>query len=161
MKIATIKDMMSQIKIGTGIQMIKGNTVNDPPPMPYGVYNITSPYIKGRHRGALVDYAIDGTVYQKRTEQYKFTISFSFYAEDIETTMEQAFSVHQWFLFFGQEFIQSRNLAVVEVGNIQDRTAFLIEHYEYKHGFDVIFRATDEQIREISETIEFINLGGN
>ncbi|MFP7735507.1 LIC_12616 family protein [Priestia aryabhattai] len=160
MNIAVIKEMIAQIKVGTGIQIIKSNTINKPPPLPYGVYNITSPYIKGRGRGALVDYAENGVSYQKRIEQYKFTISFSFYAGDIETTMENAFKVHQWFLFMGQEFIRNKNLAVVEVGNIQDRTTFLVEHYEYKHGFDVHFRATDEQIRELSETIETINLGG-
>ncbi|AJI24885.1 hypothetical protein H8R29_23550 [Priestia megaterium] len=160
MNIATIKEMIAQIKKDTGLQIIKGNTINPAPPLPYGVYNITSPYIKGRGQGAVVEYIEDDTAFQKRIEQYKYTISFSFYAEDVETTMEKAFQVHQWFLFLGQEFIEEKNIAIAMLGNIEDRTTFLVEHYEYKHGFDVQFRATNEQIRQLSEFIETINLGG-
>ncbi|MGC4378256.1 hypothetical protein WD019_15210 [Fictibacillus sp. Mic-4] len=157
MNLLAIKEIIAQIKRDTGLQIVKANTTAPQPPLPYGVYNITSPFIKDRGKGSITQ-SPDGT--EKRTEQYRFTISFNIFAVDNETTIELAHKVHQWFLFLGQEFIQDRNMAIVSVGNIENRTTFLIDNYEYKHGFDVIFRATDEQVRHINETIETVNIGG-
>lgn len=159
MIIDVIKAMIARIKQDTGIMIIKGNTTYKPPPLPYAVYNITSPYIKERGRGSVTQYSDDTGSYEKRSEQYRMTISFNAYAEDNETTMELAFKLHQWFLFLGQTFLSDNNLAVYQVGNIEDRTTFLVDSYEYKHGFDVQLRLTDEQIRAI-ETIEKVNIGG-
>lgn len=160
MNIQAIKDMIARIKQDTGITIIKANTTYKPPPLPYAVYNITSSYIKERGRGSVTQYSDDTGSYEKRSEQYRMTISFNVYAEDNETTMELAFKLHQWFLFLGQTFLQDNNIAVYQVGNIEDRTTFLVDSYEYKHGFDVQLRATDEQIRQLTETIEKVNIGG-
>ncbi|WP_051291495.1 phage neck terminator protein [Fictibacillus gelatini] len=157
MNLPAIKEIIAQIKKDTGLQIVKANMTAPQPLLPYGVYNITSPFVKDRGKGSIMQ-SPNGT--EKRTEQYKFTISFNIFAVDNETTIDLAHKVHQWFLFLGQEFIQDRNMAVVSVGNIENRTTFLIDNYEYKHGFDVIFRATDEQVRQITETIETINIGG-
>ncbi|CAM4012640.1 LIC_12616 family protein [Mesobacillus zeae] len=160
MNLAIIKEVIARIKLDTGVQIVKGNTIAPQPARPFGIYNLTSPYIKGRGRGAVTQYKEGTSIFEKRTEQYKFTISFSFYAGNVETTIESAYKVHQWFLFLGQGFIRDKNMAVVSVGNIQDRTTFLVDEYEYKHGFDVQLRATSEQIRQLAETIETINIGG-
>jgi hypothetical protein len=160
MNIQAIKDMIARIKQDTGITIIKANTTYKPPPLPYAVYNITSPYVKERGRGAVTQYSDDNGSYEKRSEQYRMTISFNVYAEDIETTMELAFKLHQWFLFLGQTFLRDNNLAVYQVGNIEDRTTFLVDSYEYKHGFDVQLRTADEQVRQLTETIEKVNIGG-
>ncbi|MED4977220.1 hypothetical protein NST70_13690 [Weizmannia sp. FSL K6-0777] len=160
MNIPDIKAMIARIKQDTGIMIIKGNTTAPAPPLPYGVYNITSPYIKERSRGAQF---IDDNGNDTRIEQYRQTISFNLYAEDNETTMELAFKLHQWFLFLGQSYLQDNGLAVYEVGNIEDRTTFLVDSYQYKHGFDVQLRATDEQVKvsdDLDEIIEKVNLGG-
>jgi hypothetical protein len=159
MNIQAIKDMIARIKQDTGITIIKANTTYKPPPLPYGVYNITSSYVKERGRGAITQYADDTGSYEKRSDQYRMTISFNVYAEDNETTMELAFKLHQWFLFLGSTYLQDNTLAVYQVGNIEDRTTFLVDSYEYKHGFDVQLRLTDEQVRAI-ETIEKVNIGG-
>lgn len=160
MKIASLKEIIARIKQETNISIVKGNTKSPQLPLPYGVYNITSPYIKGRGKGAVTQYTNDSGTFEKRTEHYKFIISFSFFAIDNETTIELAMKVHQWFLFIGQEFIQEKELVVISVGSIQNRTTFLVDDYEYKHGFDVQFSATDEQIRQLTESMETINVGG-
>ncbi|MFP7414360.1 phage neck terminator protein [Priestia filamentosa] len=160
MNISLIKQMIARIKRDTGISIIKGNTTTPRPFLPYGVYNITSPYIKGRGRGSITQFTQDDKAYEKRTAEYKMTISFTFFGKDVETTIELATKVHDWFLFLGESFILENNLSVRQVGNIQDRTTFLVEHYEYKHGFDVQIAATQEQVREIQEAIENISLGG-
>lgn len=156
MNLVIIKEMIARIKQDTGIMVVKGNTTAPQPAMPYGVYNITSPYIKSGERGVITQFTDTTGIYEKRTEQSKFTISFSIFAETVEATMESAVKVHQWFLFLGQSFIQDKNLAVVTVGTIEDRTTFIVDDYEYKHGFDVQLRETNEQIRLLSETIEIV-----
>ncbi|MGM0806520.1 MAG: phage neck terminator protein [Bacillota bacterium] len=156
MKITELKEIIAQIKKDTGIQIVKGNTKNEIPPLPYGIYNVTSPFIKGLGQGAITRYTTDGISYEKRTEQYKFTISFSFFAEDNETTIDRAIKVRQWFLFLGSNFISDRNMAVVRAGNIENRTTFIVDDYEYKHGFDVQFRATEEIIKPMTELIETV-----
>jgi hypothetical protein len=156
MKIKAFKEIIAQIKKDTSIQIVKGNTKNETPPKPYGIYNVSSPFIKGLSQGNYTRYSESDINYEKRTEQYKFTVSFSFLAEDNETTIDRAMKVRQWFLFLGKDFMLERNLAVVRVENIANRTTFIVDDYEYKHGFDVQFRATDEQIRVLTETIETI-----
>ncbi|KZE68058.1 hypothetical protein AWM68_17230, partial [Fictibacillus phosphorivorans] len=155
-KIEAFKEIIAQIKKDTGVPIVKGNTKNKPPELPYGIYNITSPYIRGRGQGVITQFNNDTGNYEKRAEQYKFTVSLSFFAEDNETTIDHAMKVRQWFLFLGKNFITERNLAVVRVENIANRTTFIVDDYEYKHGFDVQFRATDEQIKQITENIETV-----
>ena len=156
MNITAIKEMIARIKQDTGVQIIKGNTTAPRPSLPFGMYNITSPYIKGRGRGANTFYSDDTNLYEKREEEYRFTLSFSIYAQDTETTISLAHKVRQWFLFLGREFIQDKKLVVANVGNIENRTTFLVDSYEYKFGFDVQFRDVDEQIKVI-EAIEEAN----
>lgn len=156
MKIEALKEIIAQIKKDTGVQIVKGNTKHETPPLPYGIYNVTSPYVKGSGKGSFERYSTDGINYEKRTEQYKFTVSFSFFAEDNETTIDRAMKVRQWFLFLGKDFISDRNLTIVKAGNIENRTTFIVDDYEYKHGFDIQFRATDEIIKPITEVIETV-----
>ena len=77
------------------------------------------------------------------------TVSFQIYAEDEETTIDLTNKVRQWFLFYGLDFIQSQNVAVVTVGDIENRTTFLVDSYEYKYGFDVQLRLSDQQMKEV------------
>lgn len=144
----SIKNLITQLYQNTGLRIIKANTTAPVPPLPYGVYNVTSPYIKdaGMENEAYIDNGDSLTA--KREEQYKVTISFNIYAKDDETTIDLAMQVRQWFLFYGRDFIQSQNNAVVSVGNIENRTTFLVDSYEYKHGFDVQLRLSDEQTME-------------
>jgi hypothetical protein len=143
-----IKSLISQLYKDAGIRMIQANQTAPKPPLPYGVYNITSPYIKGAGRED-ISYFEDGAgFFQKRTEFYRVTLSFNLYADANETAIDLAIKVRQWFLFFGEDFIRNRNIALYEVSNIENRTAFLVDSYEYKHGFDVQLRLTEELIKE-------------
>jgi hypothetical protein len=148
--IQAIKSLITRIYQDTGIRVVEANQNGaTTPPLPYGVYNITSPYIKGVGMGDISTYD-DGTeLHLKRTEQYQATISFTLYANDTETTINLTRQVREWFLFMHGDFIQSQNIAVVDVGNVENRTTFLVDSYDYKYGFDVQFRLTDEQIRPI------------
>jgi hypothetical protein len=157
--ISAIKDMIAKAYQDTGLRIIQANTTAPKPPLPYATYNITAPYVKERGKENISVYNDGNNNYLKRDEQYKITISFNVYSDKTETTIDWAMKLRQWFLFFGLDFIRDLNIAVVDVGNIENRTTFLVDSYEYKHGFDVQLRLTDEQVRPI-ETIETISLGG-
>jgi hypothetical protein len=157
--ISAIKDMIAKAYQDTGLRIIQANTTAPKPPLPYATYNITAPYVKEKGRGNISIYNDGNNNYLKRDEQYKVTLSFNVYSDKTETTIDWAIKLRQWFLFFGLDFIRDLNIAVVDVGNIENRTTFLVDSYEYKHGFDVQFRLTDEQVRPI-ETIDTISLGG-
>ncbi|RYI25197.1 hypothetical protein EVU96_24850 [Bacillus infantis] len=148
--INAIKQIIARIKSDTGISIVQANSNGAPkPPLPYGVYNITSPYIKGVGREDLSVYEDENGLYQKRTEQYRVTLSFNLYGNSNETTIDLALKVRKWFLFLGQDFIEEQNIAVTDIGNIENRTTFLVDSYEYKQGFDVQLRLTDEQVRVV------------
>ncbi|KZN96161.1 hypothetical protein AZI98_08845 [Aeribacillus pallidus] len=157
--IQKIKSIIVQAIEDIGMEIIPANTTKPKPPLPYATYNIIAPYIKERGKGNLSVYQDGDSTFLKRDEQYKITVSFNVYSEENESTIDWAIKLRQWFLFWGLDFIQEQNVAVVNVGNIENRTVFLIDSYEYKHGFDVQLRLTNEQIRTV-EAIENIDLGG-
>lgn len=51
--------------------------------------------------------------------------------------------------FFGRTFLQEQQIVVLKVGNIEDRTTFLLESYDYKQGFDVKIRVAEQFSQEI------------
>jgi hypothetical protein len=153
--ITAVKSLTTRIYQDTGIRVVEANQKDAPiPSLPYGVYNITSPYIKGVGREDVSTYEDETGLYLKRTEQYQVTISFNLYAKDSETTINLATQVRKWFLFMGEEFIQEQNIAVIEAGNIENRTTFLVDSYEYKYGFDVQLRLSEEATRKIENYFE-------
>jgi hypothetical protein len=154
-----IKSIIVQAIEDVGFEIIPANTTKPKPPLPYATYNIIAPYIQERGKGNFSIYNEGSNTYLKQDEQYRMTISFNVYSDTNESAIDLAMKLRQWFLFLGSDFIRDQNVAVVNVGNIENRTVFLVDSYEYKHGFDVQLRLTSEQVRPI-ETIETISLGG-
>lgn len=157
--IEKVKSIIVRAIEDLGFEIIPANTTKPKPPLPYATYNIIAPYVKEVGIGNISVYSDGGNTFQKQHEQYKITISFNVYSDTNESTIELATKLRQWFLFLGSDFIKEQNVAVVNVGNIENRTVFLVDSYEYKHGFDVQLRLTNEQARPI-ETIDNIELGG-
>ena len=146
---AAIKALNNQLRKDTGINTVRANQVGDLPTLPYGVYNVTSPYIKDTGHGNTIYLNVPEGMQEKLTEQFKSMLSFNLYGVNTETTIDLANQVRRWFLFFGEEYLSDNNIVVVSVGNVEDRTTFLVDSYEYKYGFDVQLRMTEEQLKAI------------
>ncbi|NNV04668.1 hypothetical protein [Brevibacillus sp. MCWH] len=157
--ITAIKNMIAKIKADTDITIIQANQTAPKPPLPYAVYNITAPYVKDRGQPNMTPQERDGELYLNYEEQYLTTISFNVYADKNETTIDNAIKLRQWFLFVGQEYLQDNGIAVVNVGNIENRTTFLVDSYEYKHGFDVQLRMT-QNIEVKTDWFDTVNFKG-
>lgn len=144
-----IKALISRLFQDTGIRIVQANQTAPKPPLPYGTYNFTSPYIKGTGQPDVSYIEAGEGLQEKLTVTYQVTISLNFYGSNNEITIDQALQVRQWFLFFGQDFIESQGVAISQMGNAENRTTFLVDSYEYKHGFDVQLRFSEELIKEI------------
>jgi hypothetical protein len=147
-----IKQLIANIYQATNLRIIQANQKAKTPKLPYVVYNVTSPYIKGVGLPEVNTYEDETGFYLERTEQYMLTVSFTFYGDDYNEVTEHARKVRTWFDFQGFDQLNNLNLVVSTLGNIENRTTFLVDSYEYKCGFDVQLRATDEQ----RSTVEWI-----
>lgn len=141
--IEKIKSVVRELRSCTGIQVIRVNQNGDIPALPYATYNITSAYTKGTGREDISYHDTGTELVQKRSNEVTFILSVNSYAEDEETAIESANAIRKWFLFYADEFMREINAAVIDVGSIGNRTAFLVDSYEYKHGFDVQLRFTE------------------
>lgn len=141
--IATIKAINRQLRTDTNINVIQANGKGTLPSLPFGTYNITAPWIKGVGREDRTFKDKGNGLELTRFEEFRVTLSFNFYAATNETAIEKALQAKKWFVFFGEDFISSQNATLVEVTSVDNRTAFLVDSYEYKHGFDVRLRMTD------------------
>ncbi|KIL72719.1 LIC_12616 family protein [Bacillus badius] len=163
MKTAILKEMIGRIQEDNGFLIVKADQEGAKvPPLPYATYKVTSPYIKGRGRGAFTQFVDEGSgaAYEKFTEQPLTTISFNVFADDVDEARELAIQLRNWFTFAGTPYLQDRDIVVRSAGNVENRTTHLIDHYEYKHGFDVQLRTEEEQVRLMTESIETIEIGG-
>lgn len=87
------------------------------------------------------------------TFQPKTILSFNCYSNDLVKSQEQILKAWEWFKLKGRRLLAHNNIVVVDVGNIQDRSIFLVDNYEYRQGFDVEFRVL-HQFENRTETIE-------
>ncbi|WPZ17792.1 hypothetical protein UM396_14500 [Geobacillus subterraneus] len=151
--IEAIKTIVAQAYRDTGLRIIQANTTAPKPPLPYAVYNITVSYTKDRGRPNVAAREEADALYLDYEDSFLVTISFNVYADRNEATIAQAKKLRQWFLFVGQVFLQDNGIAIVNVGNVENRTTFLVDSYEYKHGFDVQLRMTER----VGVPIEWFN----
>ncbi|WP_446662953.1 phage neck terminator protein [Geobacillus sp. CCR] len=152
-----IKNIIAQAYRDTGLRIVQVNTTAPVPPLPYATYNITAPYTKDRGRPNVESEERADGLYLRQEDSFLVTLSFNVYTDKTETAIDQVNKLRRWFLFLGQTFLQDNGVAVVNVGNVENRTTFLIDSYEYKHGFDVQLRMTEivETPTEWLETITF------
>lgn len=94
-----------------------------------------------------------------RQEQPEMILSISTYSLDDAESCSLALTAKNWFVHHGYDFLKSKNIIVVDVTPIQDRTILIVDNYEQRLGFDVTLRITDEQKR-IIEGIEILEMEG-
>jgi hypothetical protein len=158
MKTAALKAMITRITQDTGLLVVKADQEGaKQPSLPYAVYKVTSPYIKGRGRGNIAYGGDEASSFETLTTQPIETISFNIFADDGDEAREKAVELHHWFIFTGTEYLEASEIAVRRMDNVENRTTHIVDHYEYKHGFDVQLR-TVEVLTKAIHTIETVTL---
>lgn len=92
-------------------------------------------------------------------EQPTFTVSFTAYAAaafDASGLVLMALDALKHSLYYE---LKDVNAVVVNIEAVGDRTIQIVDHYEYRYGFDAIIRIATQTSR-IVETMEEIKLGG-
>lgn len=124
-----------------GVMIIEADQDGDRPKGPHATYKITSPHIKDVGMPFESVEETDTTVFLRQDKSFKVAFSINAYAVDIDESISLATRLHEWFDFIGQEVFEDNDLALVEIGNIENRDAFIVDGYERRNGFDVIIRA--------------------
>ena len=157
--IPVVKSLITQIYNDTNIRVVKADTTAPAPSLPYGVYKVTSPYIKeAGMANEMYEDNLDGLT-MVREESYKSTLSMNIYAKTDEEAVELASIIRNWFTFQGEQTISDLGIAVTMVGNIENRTTFLVDSYEYKHGFDIQLRLPNIQTK-VLDHFDTVEMGG-
>ena len=164
--IPVVKSLITQLYKDTKIRVIKADTTAPIPSLPFGVYKVTSPYIKEAGMPNETYVNNEGSLSMIREESYKTSLSMNLYGKTDEEAMEKASIIRNWFTFHGEQFIQEQNAAVTRVGNIENRTSLLSDSaqgaktgFEYRHGFDIQLRLSNTQIK-VTDHFDTIEMGG-
>lgn len=137
-----IEKIRKQILNDTGVLVIPSNTTSNKPDTPFATINITSPWIDDVGHADVFRYVDDDGAHMQRSEMYQFVMSLNVYAKGDVQAIQLANKIRTWFVMQGEHLLEDMNVVVVSRSNIENRTTFLVDSYEYKHGFDVQVRAT-------------------
>jgi hypothetical protein len=156
MKIVDIRNaLIPKIKTFCNVPVIEADGNGPRPDGTHATYKFTTAFAKDNGRPVEV-YSNGQMTFQ---DSYKVTISLNAFDLDDDVSRELAQQIYEWFEFYGLDDLKAANIAVVELSNITNRDAFVVENYERRNGFDVIIRVTRELTRVV-DNIETVNTSG-
>lgn len=132
-----------------GFPIIRADQTADKPNGPHATYKITMPYGKGVGQPATT-YEMEGdNMVEIDSENYRATVSFTTYDWSDDVSREMAQSIRDWWAFYGRDFLQKQGVAIIELTDVQNRDALLLEEYERRNGFDAVLRLSRRMKRQI------------
>lgn len=153
MSIAAFKNaLIPQIKAFCNVPIIEAEQKGPKPTGPHATFKITTPYLKGVGQAEETGQGNETSYTLNRVEEFKRILSITAYDEDADASFELAQKIHDWFSFYGSDFLDANNMVVADQTAVANRDIFLIEDYERRNGFDITMRLT----REINQDIEYI-----
>ena len=147
--------LIPKIKTFCNVPIIEADGNGPTPSGSFATYKFTTAYAKDVGRPI----EVFETNKLTRQDSYKVTISLSAYDMDDDVSRDLAQKIWDWFDFFGQDDLLTANVAVVELSNIVNRDAFVVENYERRNGFDVIIRVLRE-LERATNPIEHVETTG-
>lgn len=160
------KMMVKRLHEILNLPVVPTDNVGKKPDYPYVSYKITT--ARGKMEGqpiieselvASADPLFEFDIKETAITQPTFTLSFMAYAAaafDASGLAQMALDTINHSLYYE---LQDINAVVVSIEAVGDRTIPIVDHYEYRYGFDAIIRITTEASR-IVETMEEINITG-
>lgn len=147
-----------------GCPVVLSSQVQPEAEMPFGIYTVTAPYVSDGGLGDITERETEDGMEVTRMEMPSATFSFTFCSQDridpegkpisgadeAETLASRAAG---YFLHVGYDDFLRLGIAVVEVGQTQDRTVLLVDEAARRVGFDVRIRYTRQDTRLVS-TVE-------
>lgn len=143
-----MKLICNEIATDTSITIIRADQMGKLPPLPYSTYKVIGDR-KGRGRENLIHTDQPNALVETRSQERNFTISFNVYGTSHDNAYEVASQLRKWFERRGFFFLDSLDVAVASISDVQNRTTFLIDSYDEKWGFDAIIRYNEKDEYEI------------
>ncbi len=142
-----------------GVPVIRAEQTGKKPAGSHATYKFTTTYAKDAGNPEVVPVETADGLQLRQRETNRFTLSFSAYAKDDIESRDLAQKIHDWFNFHGQLVLQDAGVAVVDITNVENRDALIVDDYERRNGFDVILRVDRELLQDIEwiETVEINN----
>lgn len=148
--------------------VILANQVQPEPDYPFGIYTVTAPYIPDNTMGDYTTRNVGDELAIDRRVMPTATFSFTFCSANREaedgTTISGADEAEEladkaagYFLHVGYDDFLKLGIAIVDVGQVGDRTMLIIDEADRRYGFDVIVRYTRIDTRMV-ETIKDYNI---
>ncbi|KEQ22874.1 phage neck terminator protein [Paenibacillus tyrfis] len=136
-----------------GCKVIEMNVAGDMPEYPFITYEF--PDIGGS--GGLPVVVIEGDK-KKTMETVNISVSFLSYASSKFESVENALKARDWFLADGVTLLMDTvNVAIIEVGEVQNRDVKVGLEWERRNGFDVELRTLNTiKTPKGTDTAEFI-----
>lgn len=156
LQIKPIRNLIAKgLRASTGYIAITAESGGDKPAYPYTALKFTT----------LGDTIGQGAQYMKGTQQVneedvEMVLSLTCYSDTLDSASDLAYAVLAYFKVHGVQVLQDAHIAIVEIGDITDRTTFLTTNWEHRAGFDVRLRVRT-QIMTTAEYIETVNINRN
>lgn len=158
--------LVKGINVETNLQVVPTDSNNKKPEYPYYSFKFIS-LRKNVGEGGVFEESFDKSLDPRFKYDVKNTIkfqpevimSFNCYSDDEWECEDFILKAFEWFRLKGKRLLALKNIVVVDVGDIGDRTILLVDNYEYRKGFDVKFRVLHE-FSDRSETIEEHKING-
>lgn len=147
-----IKYIRQLIYDDTGLFVVDTDNNHKKPKYPFYSYKITSFILDNNQAGAMHLEDKEDDIRQSMVLDSKLIISFNAYSDKVPEAYSKALKAWELFKFRGKEKLRLENIVVVTTGDIQDRTIYIADKYEYRYGFDIELRL----IHEIDRTLEEI-----
>lgn len=143
------------IKKFVAAPIIEADQTEDRPDEPHVTYKVTLPYSKdvGGPDVQTIQYA--DRIELQQSEQHKATVSINTFAFDdpdkgiFDLSVNLAQQIYDWFTFYGVELLDQYDIVIVELTDVTNRDAIIVEDYERRHGFDVIMRMNRKMVKVV------------
>lgn len=147
-KIRYIRDLIYE---DTGLYVVDTDNNHKKPKYPFYSYKITSFILDNNQSGAIHLEDKEEDIRQSLTLDSKFIISFNAFSDNVAEAYSKALKAWEIFKFRGRDELSKNNIVVVSTSDIQDRTIYIVDKYEYRYGFDIELRLIHKIERELEE----------
>jgi hypothetical protein len=144
-------DIIAGLADDLGLNIVLADQVSPETALPFGYYNVISPYIP-QSMGGYSRKVIDNDLSYTRTEMPEAGLSFTFVSANREVAggyvygedeaLRVAYNARGWFQHGGIPYLQKSGIAVVRLDNFASRSLLVVDETSRRWGFDVTIRYT-------------------
>lgn len=159
-----VEDIRTVVSSYSDIKLYNSMSKAPRPSYPFSTFSLIAPYVLDPMTGIESKVLIENEdgfedISNRLTLEPRMTMSINSYSNDNVEAFSYAKKLHNLFKHSIKEELRMHNIVVVELSNVSNRSVLEINRYEYRYGFDVMFRFTDV-IERIDKTIETYEIKG-